>query len=68
MVVCYLNSNMDIIVVGEIIYLLCIFKYLISFFCKYIYGLVRFFFLFLIYIRISKYLLIYGELIKFIWW
>lgn len=34
MVLCYLNSNMDIIVVGEIIYLLCIFKYLISFFCK----------------------------------
>lgn len=44
MVVCYLNSNMDIIVVGEIIYLLCIFKYLISFFCKYIYGLVWVFF------------------------
>lgn len=53
MVVCYLNSDMDIIVVGEIIYLLWIFKYLISFFCKYIYGLVWVFFLFLIYIRIS---------------
>lgn len=50
MVVCYLNSNMDIIVVGEIIYLLCIFKYLISFLCKYIYGLVwGFFFVFDLY-------------------
>lgn len=69
MVVCYSNSNMDTIAVGEITYLLRILKYLTSFPCKHIYGLVWVFFLFLIYTRISKYLSIYGELTKLIrWW
>lgn len=45
MVVCYSNSNMDTIAVGEITYLLRILKYLTSFPCKHIYGLVWVFFL-----------------------